>query len=189
MVEIVNARISTNAAAVDVFDALAGHFNRLHAITERDQSSIRALNLRKNETNTVNAVTTVKVTLTKMEDGWLLNGEIDNKYKPSWILFLYLASILLGLISGQWLLMLVGIGAMAMSGLLVSNRGKSTKQMVNECFELVKNQLNESIAVPVDLDEMRKCPSCAEMVRAEAIRCRFCQIDLIPVVAMESIQS
>lgn len=29
--------------------------------------------------------------------------------------------------------------------------------------------------------EMRKCPSCAELVRAEAARCRFCQHELPPI--------
>jgi hypothetical protein len=28
---------------------------------------------------------------------------------------------------------------------------------------------------------MRKCPSCAEMVKAEAVKCRFCQTELTPV--------
>lgn len=29
--------------------------------------------------------------------------------------------------------------------------------------------------------EARKCPSCAELVRADASRCRFCGADVLPV--------
>lgn len=29
--------------------------------------------------------------------------------------------------------------------------------------------------------DMRKCPSCAELVRTEAVRCRFCQQELSPI--------
>lgn len=32
--------------------------------------------------------------------------------------------------------------------------------------------------------DMRKCPSCAELVRAEAVRCRFCQQELSPISSL-----
>lgn len=39
------------------------------------------------------------------------------------------------------------------------------------------------------LDEgMKKCPSCAEMVRGEASRCRFCGYDWVPIVASWTIE-
>lgn len=178
MIEIVNSRISTNATATDVLDALAGHFTRLHATLERDESSISAMNPRKDETITAEAETRVKVTLTRMEDGWLLNGAIDNRYKPSWILFMQLAVTLYGLFAGRWLLVFGGIGGMVISGVLASNRGTATKKLVSDSFDLVKNQLNESKPIPEVMGGLRKCPSCAEMVQAEAIRCRFCQLEL-----------
>lgn len=34
--------------------------------------------------------------------------------------------------------------------------------------------------------ELRKCPVCAESVRREAIKCRFCQTDLEPLAPIEA---
>jgi hypothetical protein len=34
-------------------------------------------------------------------------------------------------------------------------------------------------------DDARKCPYCAEVVKAEAIKCRFCQSTLVPIEPIE----
>jgi hypothetical protein len=35
----------------------------------------------------------------------------------------------------------------------------------------------------IEAGEMRKCPSCAEAVRVEALKCRYCSAELPPLAA------
>ena len=45
-------------------------------------------------------------------------------------------------------------------------------------------KLNQAGIEARQLDEgMKKCPSCAEMVRGEATKCRFCGHEWVPIVA------
>ena len=45
-------------------------------------------------------------------------------------------------------------------------------------------KLNQAGIEARQLDEgMKKCPSCAEMVRGEAAKCRFCGYEWVPIVA------
>ena len=45
-------------------------------------------------------------------------------------------------------------------------------------------KLNQAGIEARQLDEgMKKCPSCAEMVRGEAVKCRFCDYEWVPIVA------
>ena len=50
--------------------------------------------------------------------------------------------------------------------------------MSEETFNERYNGVGVSSSVP---GAMRKCPECAELVKAEAVRCRYCQSRLAPV--------
>jgi TM2 domain-containing membrane protein YozV len=50
--------------------------------------------------------------------------------------------------------------------------------MSDATFNERYNGVGVSSTVPA---AMRKCPECAELVKAEAIRCRYCQSRLVPV--------
>ena len=50
-------------------------------------------------------------------------------------------------------------------------------------------KLNQAGIEARQLDEgMKKCPSCAEIVRGEAAKCRFCGYDWVPIVASWTIE-
>jgi len=60
--------------------------------------------------------------------------------------------------------------------LYIANRGKFVQ--INQVARLDQNALAAGIAQPVNAADYQKCPYCAELIKREAIICRFCGRDL-----------
>lgn len=181
MSKTVGARIFTNLGSAEVLDTLAPHLQKAHATVERSGFSLVAMNPRAKFSDNTPAETRVLVTATQMPGGWVLSGTIDTKFKPRWdtVLILILVPVSL-LLDKPWLFALC-IVRLIFDGFRVSKRAETSMKMLAEFLEQVKSELSFPKAVAEVSVEMRKCPSCAEMVRAEAIRCRYCQLELTPV--------
>jgi hypothetical protein len=46
---------------------------------------------------------------------------------------------------------------------------------------LIHGSMKPQIVAPVPVGELRKCPECAEMIRKEARKCRFCGSVVAPL--------
>ncbi len=181
MSKTVGMRIFTNLGVAEVLDTLAPHLQKAHATIERSGLSLVAMNPRAKFSDNTPAETKVLVTATQMPGGWVLSGAIDTKFKPRWNTILAFVFVPITLLLDKPLLFLIVIAGLIFDGFRVSKRAESSKKMLAECLERVKNELSLSETFSEVSIEMRKCPSCAEMVRVEAVRCRYCQLELAPV--------
>jgi hypothetical protein len=180
MMETVNSRISTDVSASLVLDALSEQLTKMQATLERGESSLRATNPKMDGNGGSEAATSIDLTLTKTSDGWLVNADIETKYKPGAHTAFNGVMILVGLFFHLPIITIFSIGLLVVRpAILIPRRGKQVVQKIVDCLEVVKNQLLVTPAIQPS-DDFRKCPTCAEMVRKEAIKCRFCHADLAP---------
>jgi len=180
--EVVNSRVITNEEAGTVLDAISANLIESGDVVERGEQSLRILNPKKYELESDELERAINISLSKKDDGWLINVEAKIEYKPGWRTGLAWVGIIGGLLLGHWFIPLLafGICLFFFPAFRMKKYGESMRQDMVKLLEIVNNQLSSSTSTAQVVNEFKKCTFCAEMVRTEAIKCRFCQSELPP---------
>lgn len=180
--EFVNLRVVTNEDAGKVLDAISAHLIESGDVVERGEQSLRILNPKKYELDSDELERAINISLSKKDDGWLLNAETKVGYKPGLRSGLIWVGIIGGLLLGYWFFPLLGFAVFLFFSPVfrVKKYSESMRQDMVQLLEIVNNQLRSSTLTAQVANELKKCTFCAEMVRVEAIKCRFCQSELPP---------
>lgn len=143
----------------------------------RSENSLRVIKPQKNGGDAIKVETKAKATITKVENGWMVNIESDTQYKPGLGSVIQIAIIVLAMVMKMALLLVFPFVALVVVGVQVNNRVKEIDQLLANSVDVVSKELGETEKSSSDGD-YRACPSCAEPIRIEAIKCRFCGLEL-----------
>lgn len=149
----------------------------MHATVDRGQNSLKVLNPKKTKDEILEAETVVNVTLAQKENGWLVNAESETRFKPGLLTGIKVALFIAAFVFNMPFLAVMAIVFLGIAIVRVGKRGKAIKQELVDCLNLVSNEL-QSGSIPIDNGGSKKCPSCAELIRAEAVKCRFCGLEM-----------